>query len=93
MIKYSAVEIEEHLKTLTNWTHEGKYIVKNFVFRDFSEAFAFLTRVALISESMDHHAEWSGVYNKVTLKLSTHVAGGITSKDFTFAQKVEKLLK
>lgn len=90
--KLSHEEILEKLKTLPNWSLEGNFIAKTFVFKDFSEAFGFLSRVALISEKIGHHPDWSGVYKKVTLKLSTHDAGGITDLDFLFADKVEGLL-
>lgn len=88
MKKYTALEIQEHLNTLPGWVYEGGFIAKKFVFKDFSEAFAFMTRVALIQEAMHHHADWSGVYNKVTLQLRTHDADGITAKDIGLAEKV-----
>lgn len=89
MKKLSALEIQAKLIALPGWTLEGDFISKTFVFKDFSQAFSFLTRVALISEKLDHHANWSGVYNQVTLKLSTHDAGGLTDRDFRFAGMVE----
>jgi 4a-hydroxytetrahydrobiopterin dehydratase len=89
MKKLSALEIQAKLIALPGWTLEGDYISKTFIFKDFNEAFGFLTRVALISEKLDHHANWSGVYNQVTLKLSTHDAGGLTERDFRFAGMVE----
>jgi 4a-hydroxytetrahydrobiopterin dehydratase len=92
MQKYTIEEIKEKLITLPDWSYADNFISKSFLFSDFSEAFGFLTRVALISEQMNHHADWSGVYNRVTLKLSTHDAGGITDRDFLFAKKVEELL-
>lgn len=84
-------EIQARLDELPGWQYDGVYIHKSFVFGDFSEAFAFLTRVALISEVLNHHPDWSGVYNKVTLKLRTHDADGITDKDINFAGRVEAL--
>lgn len=89
--KYEHAEILEKLKTLPNWSLEGNFLSKTFTFKDFSEAFGFLSRVGLIAETIGHHPDWSGVYNKVTLKLSTHDAGGITDLDFLFADKVEQL--
>jgi 4a-hydroxytetrahydrobiopterin dehydratase len=89
MKKLSALEIQAKLIALPGWTLEGDFISKTFIFKDFNEAFGFLTRVALISEKLDHHANWSGVYNQVTLKLSTHDAGGLTERDFRFAGMVE----
>ena len=89
MKKLSATEIQEKLSALPGWALEGDFISKTFVFTDFNEAFGFLTRVALISEKIDHHANWSGVYNQVTLKLSSHDAGGLTERDFRFAGMAE----
>lgn len=93
MKKYSQTEILAKLNTLPGWSLEEGFITKTFVFKDFSEAFGFMSRVALISEVIAHHPDWSGVYNKVTLKLNTHEVGGITDKDFDFAQRVERLLQ
>ncbi len=73
--------IIEALQKLGGWQDDEASISKNFVFADFNEAFAFLTRIAMLSEKMNHHAEWSGVYNKVSIRLSTHDAGGVTEKD------------
>ena len=93
MKKYTASEIIVQLKSLDGWALEDNFIVKTFVFKDFSEAFGFMARVALISEIIAHHPDWSGVYNKVTLKLCTHDVGGITDKDFDFAARVEQLFR
>lgn len=93
MKKYSAAEVAIRLNSLEGWKQEGDFIAKNFIFKDFNEAFGFISRVALISEQQAHHPDWSGVYNKVTLKLTTHDVGGITDKDFDFAQRVEQLYK
>ena len=86
-------DILTHLVVLPGWQYDGVFIYKSFVFGDFSEAFAFLARVALISEVLNHHPDWSGVYNKVTLKLRTHDADGITDKDINFAGRVEALFQ
>jgi 4a-hydroxytetrahydrobiopterin dehydratase len=83
--------IDSGLQGLDGWLQDGDRIRKDFEFRDFSEATGFLMRVALISEKMDHHAEYSGVYNKLSLVLSTHDAGGITDLDLKFAGAVESL--
>jgi len=70
----------------------GSMLVRTFVFRDFSEAFAFMTRVALIAEKENHHPDWSNVYNRVTIKLSTHDAGNtITEKDRKLAVAIDKI--
>jgi 4a-hydroxytetrahydrobiopterin dehydratase len=75
------------------WSEENNQLVRTFEFENFQEAFAFMTRVALIAEKMDHHPEWSNVYNKVTIKLSTHDAGKVvTDKDRTLAKFINEIL-
>lgn len=85
-------EVEMSLNDLKGWKFLNNGIKKDFLFQDFNEAFAFLTRIALLSEKMNHHAEWSGVYNKVHIRLSTHDAGGVTQKDMDMATSIEKYL-
>ncbi|MBU6442863.1 MAG: 4a-hydroxytetrahydrobiopterin dehydratase [Alphaproteobacteria bacterium] len=65
-------------------------IGKVFRFADFSAAFAFMARVALLAEKMDHHPEWTNVYNRVDVVLTTHAAGGVTEKDLTMAHAMER---
>ena len=65
-------------------------IARKFVFKDFNEAFGFMTRAALTAEKMDHHPEWSNVYKTVDVTLSTHDAGGVTEKDIALAKAMEK---
>jgi 4a-hydroxytetrahydrobiopterin dehydratase len=67
-------------------------IVREFKFADFSEAFAFMARVALIAEKRDHHPEWSNVYNWVEITLTTHDAGGLSQRDIDMAAAIDKLL-
>lgn len=73
---------------LTGWTERAgrDAIVKTFTFADFNEAFGFMTRVAMMAEKMDHHPEWSNVYNRVEVTLTTHDAGGVTQKDIDLAR-------
>jgi 4a-hydroxytetrahydrobiopterin dehydratase len=61
-------------------------------FRDFRQAFAFMTQVALLAEKLDHHPEWCNVYNRVDMVLTTHDAGGVTSKDIHLAQQIDQVL-
>ena len=78
---------------MSDWKEENNALHRSFEFRDFSEAFAFMTRVALAAEKMDHHPEWKNVYNKVTIKLNTHDAGDIvTEKDHKLAKLIDKLV-
>jgi 4a-hydroxytetrahydrobiopterin dehydratase len=75
------------------WKEENNALHCTFEFKDFSEAFAFMTRVALAAEKMDHHPDWKNVYNKVTIKLNTHDAGDIvTEKDYKLAKIIDKLV-
>ena len=79
------------LATLPGWTFDpsADAITRQFKFRDFSEAFAFITRVALLAHAADHHPEWSNVYNKVTITLTTHSAVGVTDKDVSLARGID----
>ncbi|MEZ2441350.1 4a-hydroxytetrahydrobiopterin dehydratase [Chitinophaga sp. W3I9] len=75
------------------WEERNKQLYRAFEFKDFRDAFAFMTKVALIAEKMDHHPNWSNVYNKVEIFLSTHDAGDIiTAKDEAMAKAIDKLL-
>ncbi|MFI5164417.1 MAG: 4a-hydroxytetrahydrobiopterin dehydratase [Bacteroidia bacterium] len=74
------------------WEEKNNYLVKEFVFKDFIEAFAFMTKVALIAEKMNHHPLWTNVYNKVTIQLNTHDAGNVvTDKDRKLAKAIDAL--
>lgn len=92
--KITAEERAAALSVLPDWREErgGDALAKDFKFTDFSEAFAFMTRVALLAEQMDHHPEWFNVYNKVEVTLTTHDAGGITMRDIKMAQFMESLV-
>jgi 4a-hydroxytetrahydrobiopterin dehydratase len=71
---------------------EGRDAIhKTFQFKDFSAAFGFMTRAALVAEKMDHHPEWSNVWNRVEVTLSTHDAGGLTELDIKLAQAMDKI--
>ena len=75
------------------WTEENNTLYKKFEFKDFSEAFAFMTRVAIEAEKMNHHPLWTNVYNRVEIILSTHDAGDIvTEKDHKLAKKIDALI-
>jgi len=79
---------------LPGWTLQdgGGAIHRGFRFKDFSEAWGFMARVALAAETQGHHPEWSNVWNKVEITLSTHDAGGLTDKDITLARAIDALL-
>jgi 4a-hydroxytetrahydrobiopterin dehydratase len=74
---------------LPQWELRADSLHRTFTFADFSEAFAFMMRVALIAERMDHHPDWRNVYNRVEIRLSTHDAGGVTGLDFEMAGKID----
>jgi len=74
------------------WKEENNYLVKEFVFKDFKEAFGFMTKVALVAEKMDHHPLWTNVYNQVKIQLNTHDAGNVvTDKDRKLAKAIDQL--
>ena len=74
------------------WEEKNNTLYRKFEFRNFPEAFAFMTRVALEAEKMDHHPDWSNAYNKVEISLSTHSAGDVvTEKDRKLAKKIDEL--
>lgn len=90
--KLTASEREAALSKLTAWKYDEKAgaISRDFKFKDFPEAFAFMTRIAILAQAADHHPEWSNVYNKVSITLSTHDAGGLTAKDIDLATAIDK---
>jgi len=90
--KLSEVEISSVIAQLAGWSVVDYKLQKNFKFRNFVDAFGFISKVAIIAEKMDHHPEFFNVYNKVKIDLTTHDAGGISALDFELAQKIDKLL-
>jgi len=86
------IEILQHLGELPDWQYYDQSLAKDFVFKDHNEAFAFLTRIAMLSEKMDHHANYSGVYNKLSIRLNSHDEGGVTSRDVKMAALIEGFL-
>ena len=88
----SAEERKAALSELEGWqeTADGKALAKSFRFKSFNAAFAFMTRVALMAEKMSHHPEWSNVYNRVEVRLTTHSAGGVTELDVKLAKKMNE---
>lgn len=82
------------LATLPNWTLEpdGAAISRRLAFDGFGAAFAFMTRIALIAETVDHHPEWSNVYNRVDIRLTTHDAGGLSDNDVRMAGAIDAIV-
>ncbi|NNC51493.1 MAG: 4a-hydroxytetrahydrobiopterin dehydratase [Erythrobacter sp.] len=90
----TAEERDTWMRALPDWslTREGNAIERKFEFADFAEAFAFMTRIAIMAEKRDHHPEWFNVYNKVEITLTTHDAGGLSLRDVNMAKKIDKLV-
>ena len=91
--KLSDADRTAALGKVKGWSYDAKAgaIIQDFKFKDFSEAFAFMTRVALLAQSANHHPEWSNVYNKVSIRLTTHDAGGVTARDIALAEAIDRL--
>jgi len=86
------VEIDEALRALPDWKLERDALAKEFKFGSFREALSFMVRVGFEAEAMNHHPEWTNVYNRVAIRLNTHEAGGkITVKDVNLARKIQGL--
>ena len=94
MERLNEQEIQARMATIdTAWMVKGKFIHREILFKNFIEAFSFMTAVALVAEKSAHHPNWKNVYNKVTIALNTHDADGITDKDFALAKEIDKMLK
>ena len=92
MMKLSESSIEEKLKNLPGWSIKKDKLHKEFQFNDFNQAFGFMTRAAMEIEKMNHHPEWFNVYNRITVELTTHDAGGITKNDVNLARILNSLV-
>lgn len=89
--KLTDAEIQNNLKKLEGWSVINGKLHKEFKFENFVAAFGFMTQLALIAESLNHHPEWFNVYNRVTIDMMTHDADGITELDIKFAAHANKL--
>ena len=89
--KLDAEEIQQRLGNTPGWSLEGGKLHRELRFDNFVEAFGFMSRAALVAESMNHHPEWFNVYNTVKIDLSTHDVGGISELDFELAAKINGL--
>lgn len=92
-IKLEGEDRRAVLEGLAGWDEvDGRDAIgRSFRFKDFSSAFGFMTRVALVAEKMDHHPEWSNVYNRIDVVLTTHDAGGLTARDIALAKAMDRL--
>ena len=94
MIKLTEQEIQDRMKDIDSvWVLKGKFIHREVLFKDFIQAFSFMTSVAFIAEKSDHHPNWKNVYNKVSIALNTHDSDGLTDKDFQLAREIDQILK
>ena len=94
MKAFSNTEVKDLLLVkLKDWSFDGTYLSRTFKFNNFVNAFSFMTSVALEAEKMEHHPEWSNIYNIVTIKLNSHDAKGITQLDFDLAQTIDNLFE
>ncbi|MBI30480.1 MAG: 4a-hydroxytetrahydrobiopterin dehydratase [Actinobacteria bacterium] len=84
-------ELEEIISKFPKWEYREKSLKQDFMFSDFSEAFEFMVQVSEIAEDLNHHPDWSNSWNKVSISISTHSAGGLTALDLKFVEKVESL--
>ncbi len=91
MMRLSQTDIDEELKNLPGWNVVNEKLHKEFQFDSFNQAFGFMTRAAMEIEKMNHHPEWFNVYNKITIELTTHDAGGITKNDVNLAKILNSL--
>lgn len=92
MMKLSQEEISEELKNLHGWSVVNEKLHREIEFDSFNQAFGFMTRAAMEIEKMNHHPEWFNVYNRITIELTTHDAGGITKNDINLARILNSLV-
>ncbi len=92
MMRLSQTDIDEELKNLPGWSVVNEKLHKEFQLDNFNQAFGFMTRAAMEIEKMNHHPEWFNVYNKITIELTTHDAGGITKNDVNLAKILNSLV-
>ncbi len=87
----SEAEVSLALEQLTEWQRSGDKLARTYRFKDFVDAFGWMSSVALVAESMNHHPEWRNVYATVEVELTSHDAGGITDRDFKLAKAMDRL--
>jgi 4a-hydroxytetrahydrobiopterin dehydratase len=89
--KFTDEEVQQHLSSLQGWTLAQGKLHREFSCKDFIAAFGKMTQVALVAQSMDHHPDWSNVYNKVVIDLNTHSVKGLSNLDFQLAAKINEI--
>jgi len=93
MDKLSSEEVKQKLAGVDGWRIEGDSLKKDLKFAGFSEAMEFMNKLAVEAEKMSHHPDWSNSYNKISISLTTHSAGGITNNDFKLAQQADQIAR
>ena len=88
----TADQIQQRLGQNSAWELKENKLYRRLVFEDFVHAFGFMTQIALVAESMNHHPEWANVYRTVDIYLTSHDAGGVSEKDFLLLEKIERLI-
>ncbi|AWT49944.1 4a-hydroxytetrahydrobiopterin dehydratase [Psychrobacter sp. YP14] len=86
-------QVELQLQDLEGWVKEGNAIVKTFIFHDFVEAMSFMVQAAFRAQELEHHPEWTNIYNEVHVRLTTHDLNGISSHDIRLAKRMEQILQ
>jgi 4a-hydroxytetrahydrobiopterin dehydratase len=90
--KMTSQQIEAGLKELSGWELKDQKLHRELKFKNFVQAWGFMTQIAILAERADHHPEWSNVYSRVTIDLTTHEAGGISRRDFDLAKDIDEVL-
>ncbi len=92
--KLTKNEVETYIKKLASWklSDDSLALEREIRFKDFNHAFSFMTQVAMVAEKMDHHPEWFNVYNKVSIRLTTHDCGGLSQKDVDLAIRIDSFV-
>lgn len=90
--KMTSEQIQAGLKALSGWELKDNKLHREIKFKDFVQAFGFMTQVAILAEKSNHHPEWSNVYSRVTIDLTTHETGGISQRDFDLAKEINEVL-
>jgi 4a-hydroxytetrahydrobiopterin dehydratase len=89
--RLTSQQIEDAIDRLDGWSLDDGKLARELEFADFARAFGFMTSVALVAQAMDHHPDWSNVYNRVSIRLHTHDSGGITARDTELAEQIDAL--
>lgn len=93
VVRLSDEDVQSRLSSVPEWQIRDNGLHRELIFRDFADAFSLMTSVAFIAERMSHHPEWSNVYNRLTIRLSTHDVGGLSDNDFAMAAEISELYR